>query len=207
MKKGILGGTFNPIHNAHIELAKAAKEQFNLDMLIIMPSKKPSYKNNDEIASEEHRLNMCRCAAEALGGETEGYYTSDFEYKREGNTYTYETLTLLKEMNPEDDLFFIIGADSLKYFEKWKKPEEIIKRCTLLVAGRDGISKRDLKHLARRISRKFKGDVQVIDFTQIDISSTMIRESLADKSTDESEYLPKSVYDYIKANGLYNYSE
>lgn len=205
MKKGILGGTFNPIHNAHLELAKAAKEQFDLDMLIFMPSKKPAYKSNKDIISEEHRLNMCQLAADYLGGAKKGYFASDFEYKREGNTYTYETLTLLKDADPDDEIYFIIGADSLINFTTWKKPEEIIKRCTLLVAGRDGISNRNLKHLARRISRKYKRDIYVIDFKQMDISSTMLRESMADKSTEESAYFPEPIYDYIKKNQLYGF--
>lgn len=202
MKKGILGGTFNPIHYAHIALAKAAKEQFGLDELIFMPSKKPAYKDTEAIESEENRLNMVKLAVKTLGGEAAGYIASDFEYKREGNTYTYETLTLLHEAEPDTEFFFIIGADSLMKFDTWVKPEVISNLCTLLVAGRNGISKKKLTSLAKKTAKKYDADIRIIDFQQIDISSTEIRENLSENN--ECEYIPEMILDYIRTKGLYN---
>ncbi len=201
MKKGILGGSFNPIHYAHLELAKAAKEQFGLDELIIMPSKKPTYKDTSDLESETHRLNMVKLATKALGGEKAGYFASDFEYRREGNTYTYETLQLLNKLEPETEWYFIIGGDSLKKFCTWVKPEVISKLCTLLVAGRDGLSDRSLRYYKYKIQKKFGGKVEIIKFKQMDVSSTEIRECLSE--TDECEYVTPEVLKYIKKNKLY----
>ncbi len=201
MKKGILGGSFNPIHCAHLELAKAAKEQFGLDELLLMPSKKPTYKDTSDLESEAHRYNMVKLAAKSLGGEKAGYIASDFEYKREGNTYTYETLQLLHKLEPDTEWYFIIGGDSLKKFCTWVKPEIISGLCTLLVAGRDGISDSSLRYYKNKIIKKFGGKVEIIKFMQLDVSSTKLRECLS--KADDSEFIPPEVMKYIKKNHLY----
>ena len=132
-KIGIMGGTFNPIHNAHIQIAKAAYEQFNLDEIWFMPNHIPAYKNAKEVISGKIRLRMVQRAIK----DFPYFSVSDYEIKRTGKTYTYETLSMLAKDYPEHSFYFIMGADSLFYFEKWKHPEIITKHASVLVAVRD----------------------------------------------------------------------
>ena len=102
MKKvGILGGTFNPVHNAHLAMAQAALEQYGLDRVLFMPSKNPPHKKKEEIVSEEHRSRMIKNAIQGM----EKFRFSDFELNREGTTYTSDTLKLLKEKHPNWDIY------------------------------------------------------------------------------------------------------
>ena len=109
MKIGILGGTFDPIHNAHIEIAKNALEQFKLDKVWIMPTPNPPHKDKANITSVEDRVNMFKLAIENI----DGLELCDYEIKKEGKVYSADTLTELKELYPDDKFYFIIGSDSL----------------------------------------------------------------------------------------------
>ena len=123
MKIGIMGGTFNPIHNAHLMMAQAAYEQYKLDEIWFMPSAKPPHKNQDEIAEKEHRKRMVQFAID----KTPYFKYSNVEYKREGKTYTYDTLVELKKEREDAHFYFIMGGDSLAQFEQWYHPEKIVK--------------------------------------------------------------------------------
>ena len=106
-KTGIIGGTFNPIHNGHILLAVYCKEKLNLDRVIFIPTYTPPHKSDKDLVSEVHRLNMCKIAVQNYVD----FSVSDIEIKRKGKSYTFETLTSLKEIYPRDTLYFITGAD------------------------------------------------------------------------------------------------
>ncbi len=203
MKIGIMGGTFNPIHNTHLEIAKAAKEQFDLDVIMFIPSGKPGYKNNSEIVSKKHRLKMTELAvSEVLGGEEKGYSVNDIELKRRGNTYTCDTLKELKKIYPGDEFYFIIGGDSLQYFSSWRNPEEISKMAVILCAARLGKQDIDLSKYAEQYRKDYGADVRFIKYKSNSLSSTDIRHS-----TDIEKCVPKSVFNYIKDNGLYSFKK
>lgn len=149
MKKiGIMGGTFNPIHNAHLMMAQAACEQFQLDEVWFMPLKKPPHKNEDEIVSEEHRCRMVQFAIDGIGP----FSLSDMELKRKGTTYTCETLAQCVEEYPQAKFYFILGGDSLKDFDKWFCPQEIVRLCTVLAVSRGTMSEEELAHRCQELS-------------------------------------------------------
>ena len=132
MKIGIMGGTFNPIHNGHIALAQKAYEDLKLDKVLFMPSGTSYLKQN--VLSAKHRVEMVRRAILPYSY----FELSLIEVNRAGNTYTYETLQQLKCENPNIEYYFIIGADSLFNIDGWKCPERLLKTCTILAAYRDG---------------------------------------------------------------------
>lgn len=201
-KIGILGGTFNPIHNGHIELGRAAVNELNLDRLLVMPSGVSYLKRDMNVLTGEHRYNMC-----ALAIKDEPYFEiSDLELKRSGNTYTYETLLELKTDMPDNELYFIIGADSLFYIENWVKADIIFQNCTLCCANRGNNSSTDeLEKCKNYLVEKYDAKIELLNSSITDISSTKIR-TMVNESYDEKEitqYIPFSVYQYIMDNKLY----
>lgn len=199
---GIMGGTFNPIHIGHIEIAKAAFFEFHLDEVWFMPNHIPAYKDEDKIVSGEDRLNMVSLAIK----EFPYFKASDYELRREGNTYTADTLTRLHEDYPEHEFYFIMGADSLFYFEKWKSPETIVKYAKILAAPRDEKSIPEMEERCAALNTLFKGEhFYLIQCPKIDCSSSEIREELKSKNDRGSDelYLPNEVYNYIKTENLY----
>lgn len=168
---GILGGTFNPVHNAHLAMAQAAMEQYNLSKVLFMPSKNPPHKEKEEIVSEEHRRRMIGFAIQ----DYPQFHFSDFELRREGITYTSDTLRLLKEEHPEWEIYFILGGDSLNSFLKWHEPENILKYAVVLAAPRAGVKFSEIEKLCKKISHKLSGNVLPFRMKQLKISSRQIR--------------------------------
>ena len=196
---GILGGTFNPIHIGHMELAMKALKQFNLDRVYIMPNNLPDYKENHGIVEEKHRLAMADIAC--MGHEA--ILASDFELKLSGYTYTANTLTMLHEMYPLVHWYFIMGADSIMYFEKWKKPEVIAGLATLVITIRDDLDYSSLYEKIRELEAIFSGiDIQIARIDNINVSSSEIRQGIK-SGKDMSDSLPEGVYSYIMDNHLY----
>ena len=191
-KIGILGGTFNPIHLALLELAKAAYEQYGLEKVLIMVSPNPPHKAGKVIADVSHRNTMVKLAIEPY----EYMEFSDFEQKRDGYIYTAETLTLLKKEYPEYEYYFVIGGDSLANIEKWYHPEVVLANCILLAAGRDEIFDTALINRIDELNEKYKADIRMIKMQPMDVSSTEIR-------AGDFDDIPESVRKYIDENQLY----
>ena len=199
-KVGIMGGTFNPIHPAHTEMAKVCLRQQDLDKILFMPSKNPPHKKDKSILPENERAVMVKLAV----SEYDKFVFSDFELQRKGTTYTADTLRLLQEENPDDNYYFIMGADSLLYLDKWYRPQEILKRAVILAIGRDGSTPDELKEKRKELIKQYdKADIRFVHMRQMDISSSMIREGIAHGENME-KYLDKEVWNYINANGLYD---
>ena len=200
LKVGILGGTFNPIHLAHTEMAKVCLRQQDLDKILFMPSKNPPHKKDKSILPENERAVMVKLAV----SEYDKFVFSDFELQRKGTTYTADTLRLLQEENPDDNYYFIMGADSLLYLDKWYRPQEILKRAVILAIGRDGSTPDELKEKRKELIKQYdKADIRFVHMRQMDISSSMIREGIAHGENME-KYLDKEVWNYINENGLYD---
>lgn len=191
-KIGILGGTFNPVHKAHLELAKAAYEQYGLEKILLMVSPNPPHKAGKVIADVFHRNEMVNIAIKPY----KYMEFSDFEQNREGFIYTADTLTLLNEKYPENHYYFIVGGDSLDAIDNWYHPEIVLANCTLLAAGRDEIYDETLSKRIDELNHKYNADIRMVKLAKFDISSTDVR-------AGELEDVPSDVAEYIRLHGLY----
>lgn len=199
-KIGILGGTFNPIHIGHIKLAKAAYEALKLDKILIMPTGISYLKASQEILPGETRAEIVKLSIDKYSF----LEYSDIEVKREGNTYTYETLLELKKIYPSDELYFIIGADTLYSMEKWKNPETIFENCNIAAMIRDNYSYEEMNLKISELSDKYKASITLLNAPKYDISSSEIRKLFEEGDFYEAEkYLVPEAFDYILANNLY----
>ena len=197
MKIGILGGTFSPIHYGHLLLAETAYDRFGLDKVLIMPAGDPYFKNLDKVMADHHRENMTRLAIEG----NPHFEFSDIELKREGNTYTVDTLCQLTEMYPDDEFFFIVGSDTLFSIEKWYRPAEIFEMAKLLTSRRN-IEKEDLDQQIDYLKNKYGAKIYNLYMPNIDISSTDIRDKVK-HGMSIRYYTPDAVIQYIEENKLY----
>ena len=200
-KIGILGGTFDPIHTAHLIIAEAARDAFSLDEVLLMPSGH-SYLKDDrtqKVLPPEIRFEMARLAAE----DNPHFTASDFEILREGNTYTSETLRALRELHPQDRFYFIVGADSVRSILTWKNPRVIFESCTLLAAIReDGVPTGEFLKAVDNLRSEYAADIHILEIPAIGISSTDIRNRV--KSGRTIHYLvPDKVERYIIETGIY----
>lgn len=203
MKVGILGGTFDPIHNTHIYMAQKALKEISLDRVYIMPSFNPPHKNANKITSEYHRINMIKLAINNI----DNIYYSSFEIDNK-LSYTADTLTALKSEHPDDELYFIIGGDSIATFESWYHPEIILKKASIVVIKRDDQSFENIEEIVntlklkypKELSNKEHGDIIILDTKVSNISSSFIRSNSLEKC---KQMVPNAVYTYIKENNLY----
>ena len=197
-KIGIMGGTFNPIHMGHLLMAQWAKDFANLDAVLFIPAGNPYMKAGTEILNGDMRLQMVNLSID----EKDGFFASDIEIRRSGNTYTYETLQELSKVYPHAEFFFILGADSLFNFERWVHPELILEKCTLIAVARDGAKIDELEKKLQELIKRFGGDIRLMEFPVIDISSTMIRNRI--KEGKSIRYLTvEQVCEFIEFNHLY----
>lgn len=201
-KIGILGGTFNPIHKGHLALGLAAAEQYELEEIWLMPSKLPPHKSHFAMLSEEHRLAMTKLAAQT----DDRFFASDFELRREGLTFTADTLELLTREYPDVEFYFIVGGDSLIKFKSWRRPERILELATLLGAGRAGYEEKAVNEAAESLRKQFPNSkVGTVVLEDYPISSNEIRTAFY---TGEKErvksFLPEEVWKYLIANCLYD---
>lgn len=195
---GILGGTFNPIHNGHIQMAKYSHDAAKLDKVILMPTFVPPHKESTNLVSCEHRLNMCRLACLNLPYAE----VSDFEIKLEGKSYTYRTLELLKSQNKNDEFFFIVGADMFLSMQNWKNPEIIFELATVIAIPRDEDSVSQLSNHYENVLKKMCAKAIVLKDSVLTVSSTYIRDNIDNQSALQS-LIDSRVYNYIKENNLY----
>jgi len=200
MRIGIYGGAFNPVHNEHVNIARAAKNYLGLDKIIIVPTFKSPHKNGTLVARARDRMNMCRLAFEGI----EGAEVSDYEIKRGGVSYSYVTCRHFKKLYEGDELFFIIGADMLESFAFWKEPEEILKCVTLAVCARENGEK--LKAEINKFVRRFKNEIVNFGYVGSSVSSTEVR-ALAALGGDTAELVPEKVRLYIRNNKIYDIPE
>ncbi len=202
---GIMGGTFNPIHKGHIQIAQSAYEQYDLDAVWFMPNHIPAYKATDELVSEIDRLAMVELAIR----EIPYFCSSDYELQREGNTYTWETLQGLKGEYPDNEFYFIMGADSLMYFDKWVHPERIVSMAHILVAARDHSSNEKLRAKIVQLEQLYScADFHILRGEEIACSSSKLRQELAVENPANlsgyiQSYLDPVVLRYIQDKGLY----
>jgi nicotinate-nucleotide adenylyltransferase len=190
-KIGILGGTFDPIHMGHLVLAEQVREKFQLERVIFIPCASPPHKTEQELSLADDRFEMTKLALEG----NPYFFVSDIELKREGLSYTVETLRELKEFYRDSEIYFLTGSDVLDEITTWKNPEEIYKLAKIVIGVRPGFDKFDPEnHFAKKSI--------IVEITGIDISSTQIREKV--RKGESIKYLvPSKVEEYIKNRNLY----
>lgn len=192
MKIGVFGGTFNPPHNGHIRLAKAAADELKLDKLLVIPSCIPSHKIAAKLADGQERLEMCRLAF----GCDPRFEVSPMELERGSRSYTVETLRELKALYPDSELYFIVGSDMLESFDKWYLWQEILSLSVLCAASREEGYSPDLSRFGKLAER-----IKIITLDPLEVSSTQIRNSAGEVSP---ELLDPKVAAYIREHGLYD---
>lgn len=192
MRTGILGGTFDPIHRGHVEAAKAALEALSLDRVLVLPSGQPPYKRCH--AGRQARLDMVKLACD---GE-KGLVPCDIEIKRDGESYTVDTLKALRRLYPEDEFTYIIGADALNSLPKWRGLDEIAQMTSFAVLSRPGWDRQSAEAQAALPGV----NVTFTDIEGLPISSGMARTRVA-AGEDVSELVGKDVAEYIRSHGLY----
>ena len=202
MRIGIYGGTFNPIHLGHMEAARCAAERLRLDKLCMIPTGVPPHKRLEDAPSSRDRLEMARLGAEAIEAPCE-VEVLDLELRREGKSYTVDTLRELKRKLRGDRLFLLLGTDMFLSFQTWREPEEIAGMCTLCAFSREEAGGNGLLESQKRYLEQAMGaDVKIVRLPQIiDISSTQLRGQLA--CGEGRAFLAPAVYGYILREGLY----
>lgn len=197
MRIGIMGGTFNPPHTGHINAAVAAREELSLSRLIFIPSYLPPHKKiSENSASTEQRLFMTKLAADAISADV-----SDMEIARGGTSYTVETLRELRKEYPDDELWFIMGTDMFLSIENWREPREIFSLSSIAAVPRNDDDREKLINHSKYLSERYGTVSKVMKKAAIDISSSELREKIANGET--KEFLPEAVYQYILKEGLY----
>lgn len=205
---GVFGGMFDPIHNGHVEAARFAYQNVSLDHVKLVPCSVPNHRKS-AFTSAQHRLLMAELAVDQFPELS----VDDLEIKREGVSYTVDTLRQLKNSNPDCNLVFILGLDSFNTLTEWKEWESLLALCSFFVLARDNetinplianaidLDARAVK-LPEDISEHQAGQVYLARGFNYDLSSTDVREKLG-KGIDVSSDVDKEVYNYIKAHRLY----
>lgn len=193
---GILGGTFDPVHIGHLIIAEESRYRLDLEKVVFVPAGTPPHKPDEPVSEKEHRYRMTVLATE----DNPAFEVSRVEIEREGPSYTVDTLGELRKLYGLDaELFLIMGADSLLEILTWHRPEEIVKRCRIVAAGRPGY---DLTQAEQALSKEFMERVIFLEVPDIDISSTELR-SRAAAGIPIKYLVPRAVEGYIKNNNLY----
>ena len=183
---GILGGNFNPVHNAHLVVADQVRQQLGLDQVLLMPEYQPPHVDKKETIPEHHRLKMLELAIEGI----EGLNIETIELERKGISYTYDTMKILTEQHPDTDYYFIIGADMVDYLPKWYRIDELVDMVQFVGVQRP------------RYKAGTSYPVIWVDVPLMDISSSMVRDFLA-QGRKPNFLLPQPVLNYIDKEELY----
>lgn len=197
MRRGLLGGTFDPPHVGHLQIAEEARRKLCLDEVVFIPAGLPWVKAAMKVSSACHRLEMIKLATAG-----KPYFSvNDLEVRRPGPSYTWQTLQELKSQYPGDELYFILGWDNLSSLPSWQHPDRIIKAACLVAAPRVGSPRPKLHELDERVPG-LSARAIILTEPEIDVSATAIRERVRlGESIDRMVVEP--VADYIRNNNLY----
>ena len=200
MKIGIMGGTFDPIHIGHLLLAQFAYEECALDEIWFLPNGNPPHKQTKEGQDAlAHRVEMVRLAID----DVPYFKLCLHESRINRHSYTYKTMQELNALYPENEFYFILGADSPFAIEEWRNFREIFPSCIILAAVRDDKDADDMKMQTVYLEQEYNARISLLKAPQLEISSTTIRER-AEKGLSIHYMVPDSVADYIEKNHLYH---
>lgn len=199
MKTGIMGGTFNPIHNGHIEMALIAADVFGLDDVMLVPTGSPPHKTDEEILSKYERFELCLLSA----AEYDNIFVSSIEIDREGFTYTIDTLDELEKVyGLKDGLYFIIGGDTVLQLESWRNFKEVFKRCKFIAFGRAGMDSSVITEKIEFLKSEYGADIGYIEADIMDIASRDLRE-MVKNNMPITGLVPKRAQEYIIRHNIY----
>lgn len=197
---GLMGGTFNPIHYGHLIMCEGIREEFSMEKVIFIPAKIPPHKANTKITEAYDRLKMVRLAI----ADNPFFEASDLEMKRDGASYTVDTLKSFKELyGSQKDLGLIVGADSLVQIETWKNFNEIFKLALIIVASRPDTHENSLDNTIIKLSCQFGAKIHKYSGKAMNYSSTDIRNRVAE-GLSIKYHVPPAVEAYIQRNRLYS---
>lgn len=197
-KIGLMGGTFNPIHYGHLLIAENAYEQFQLDEVIFLPTGQSPHKDARQILCAQERMEIIALAI----ADNPHFSCSDYEIRKEGISYTYLTVQAFYEQKAGSELFFIMGADSLAYFDSWMRPDEISRMSTILAAVRDGLNQKELLPIREFLQQKYGTKIGFINTPNFSVSSRMIRQRILNHQS--IRYLvPDAVEQYLLEHDVY----
>ena len=198
MRLGLFGGTFDPIHFGHLLVAEEVRIQLHLDEVVLIPTGQPWMKVQRSLSPSKKRLDMVRIAV----SRNPFFRASSIEVDRPGPTYTVDTVRSFREgMQAEDEIYFIIGMDSLKSFHLWKEPDKVLDLCNLVIVSRPGCEAYDISTLDTIVDGGSRGAV-CLSTPLIDLSGTLIR-ARASKGHSIRYQVPSLVEKYIRQHQLY----
>ena len=198
MRLGIFGGAFDPVHNGHLLLAEQCREQCQLDEVWFVPTKIPPHKDAGSLSPDADRVEMLKLAT---AGRPE-FVVSEIELKREEISWTVDTLRQLRDERPDDELFLLIGADSLQDFPTWKEPEAIADLASVIAVNRGEAS---LDELTADLDPYLASKVQLVTMPGISISATDLRRRVLEEKS--IRYLvPRAVEEFIQSRALFRSS-
>lgn len=197
-KIAILGGTFDPFHNGHLEIARKAALSGIVDRLIIMPAKVSPFKQGREMASEEDRYEMVRLAVKDIPG----IEVSRLELDSEEVSYTFFTLESLSETYPGDELWLIVGTDQFLALDSWYKGVDILMNFGIILARRPDHEEDDIERKTEEYRSKYGTGIEILENDYVDVSSTSVKEMIGSGASIEG-MVPEVVEKYIYEHGLY----
>lgn len=193
---GILGGSFDPIHNGHILLAQEVRDRLQLEKVIFIPAYVAPHKIGQSFASAADRFAMTALAVEGIND----FSVSDMELRRGSVSYTVDTMLELRKMYPRQEFYFIIGADSVPQLKTWNRIEELFSLVKFAAVYRPGYE--DVLDRAREDFGRPAERIVMVHTTEYDVSSTAIRQKVQ-AGQSISDMVPAAVAEYIEKNGLY----
>ena len=196
MRLGVFGGTFDPVHIGHLVIAEDARAALGLDEVLFVPAGEPWFKSYRRITPAHHRLAMARLATQ----DNPHFSVSDMEIRREGPSYTIDTLSELRRARPDADIFVILGVDALREIDRWRNPRRLFQMATVVGMARPGASL-DPSVLNAAIPGA-SDRLRLVDSALVDISGTDIRRRVASRASIRYRVHP-AVAQYIRAHSLY----
>ena len=200
MRLGILGGTFDPIHYGHLLLAECCREQLRLERIWFLPAAVPPHKQRRDLAPGPQRIEMIELA---IGGH-EALAVCPYEIEQGGVNYTVDTLAHLKDEDPSRELFFLMGADSLRDLPTWREPQQLGRLAVPVAVGRSGaeISPDEVDTLSLHVVASLAERLETVRMPTLDLSSSDIRARVAGGQSIRYR-TPRAVEKYIESHGLY----
>lgn len=195
----VFGGTFNPIHKAHVHMINTFLKYYSVDLLLIMPTGIPPHKQFDREVTNQQRFEMCKLVAQKF----KNVKACDLELKRQGKSFTVDTLNEIKKIYKPSKIYFLMGADMFKTFNSWKEPEKILNLASLCVIPRNDKIVDDLLKIKNMLLSSYPcAKIDVLKTQQMDISSSKIRQAIK-AGEDLQNLLPEEILKYIIDNNLY----
>ena len=198
MKTGIYGGTFNPIHKGHLHIVEAFRKGLGLDRVLLIPTRVPPHKAAPDLASPQDRFAMCQLAIQGQPW----LELSDMEMRREGKSYTAETLEELSALYPQDQFYLLMGEDMFLTLGRWYRPETIFSLASVCTTPRSPDGLDALRQKALEYTGQFQARCFLEHIPYLPISSTQVRQAVA-RGEDISGLVPQAVAAYMKERGLY----